>query len=109
MQGGYLSPFTKMDSLYIDNSLYENEMHFRIAKYLDEMEPLEDHEEVVIKCDTEEQYNSILDALFKAADGKLKISGVSNNPLEIIFEKDPHDSYRKFNEDKNLLKEKAVE
>lgn len=97
-QGGYLSPFNSMKSLYFDNSLYENKMHYKISKYLDELKQDPDSEELVIKCDNEEQYNSILDSLFKAADGKLKICGTSNNPLEIIVEKDPHDSYRKFDE-----------
>lgn len=98
MQGGYLTPFNKMKSLYFDDSLYENRMHYKISKYLDKMKEDPDTEELVIRCSSEDQYNSILDSLFKAADGKLKISGVSNNPLEIIVEKDPHDSYRKFDE-----------
>ena len=34
-QGGDLSPYCKLDSLYFDNSLYENEMHYRLAKYLE--------------------------------------------------------------------------
>lgn len=73
-------------------------MHFKISKYLDELKTDPEVEELVIKCDTEEQYNEILDSLFRAADGQIKICGVSNNPLEIIVEKDPHDSYRKFDE-----------
>ncbi len=104
-QGGVLSPYAKMDSMYFDNSLYENEMHFKIAKYLDEMPLDDDAEEIIIKCDTESEYNSILDALFKAGEGTLKISGVSKNPLEIIVEKDPRLSYRSFDEG-NLLEEK---
>jgi len=107
-QGGYLSPFNSMKSLYFDNSLYENKMHYKISKYLDELKQDPDSEELVIKCDNETQYNSILDSLFKAADGKLKICGTSNNPLEIIVEKDPHDSYRKFDE-KFVLEEEDNE
>lgn len=97
-QSGSLSPYCDMKSLYFDDSLYENEMHFKIAKYLDEHPLDDDHEELYIKCDTEDQYNSILDALFKAGEGKLKISGTSKDPMEIIVEKDPRDGYRKFDE-----------
>lgn len=97
-QSGSLSPYCDMKSLYFDDSLYENEMHFKIAKYLDEHPLDDDHEELCIRCDTEEQYNSILDALFKAGEGKLKISGTSNNPMEIVVEKDPRDGYRQFDE-----------
>ena len=97
-QSGDLSPYSEMHSMYFDDSLYENEMHFKIAKYLDE-NPLEDgSEEIVIKCDTEEQYNSTLDALFKAAEGRIKISGTSNNPMEIVVARDPREDYRKFDE-----------
>ena len=35
-QGGSLSPYCDMKSLYFDSELYENEMHYKIAKYLDE-------------------------------------------------------------------------
>lgn len=97
-QSGSLSPYCDMKSLYFDDSLYENEMHFKIAKYLDEHPLDDDHEELCIRCDTEEQYNSILDALFKAGEGKLKIFGTSNNPMEIVVEKDPRDGYRQFDE-----------
>ena len=97
-----LSPYNDMKSLYFDDSLYENQMHYKIAKYLDEY-PLDgDGEELVIKCDNEEQYNSVLDALFKAGENRLKISGVSNNPMEIVVEPDPRDSYRQFDES-NLM------
>ena len=107
-QSGVLSPYCQMKSLYFDDSLYENEMHYKIAKYLDEMPLGDDAEEIVIKCDNEQEYNSVLDALFRAAEHKLKISGVSNNPLEIIVEKDPHDSYRQFNE-QHVLDKREVE
>lgn len=84
--------------MYFDNSLYENQMHYRIAKILDEMGADEDTEEIRIMCDSEEEYNSVLDALFKAGENQIKIYGTSNNPMEIIVEKDPRDSYRKFDE-----------
>jgi hypothetical protein len=97
-QSGDLSPYCEMKSMYFDDSLYENEMHYKIAKYLDEYPLDDDHEEIVIKCDNEDQYNATLDALFKASEGKIKISGTSNNPMEIVVEKDPRDDYRKFDE-----------
>lgn len=97
-QSGSLSPYCDMKSLYFDDSLYENEMHFKIAKYLDEYPLDDDYEELVIKCDNEDQYNATLDALFKAGEGKFKMYGTSNNPMEIIVEKDPREGYRKFDE-----------
>ena len=97
-QGGDISPYCDVKSLYFDDSLYENEMHYKISKYLDECPLNEDEEELVIKCDSEKQYNEILDALFRSSEGKLKISGTSNNPMEIIVENDPRASYRKFDE-----------
>lgn len=103
-QSGSLSPYNDMKSMYFDDSLYENEMHYKIAKYLDEQPLEDDEEEIRIKCDNAEQYNSVLDSLFKAADGKIKIYGVSNNPMEIIVEKDPRDNYRKFDEEAFLMK-----
>jgi len=106
-QGGSLSPYCDIKSLYFDDSLYENEMHYKISKYLDEYPLDDDHEEVKIKCDNEKQYNEILDALFKAGEGKIKISGTSNNPMEIIVEKDPRTGYRKF--DENFLMEENKE
>ena len=94
-----LSPWCDMKSLYFDNSLYENEMHYKLSKYLDKY-PLDDEEEeIIITCDNEKDFNETLDALFRYGDGKLKMYGVSNNPMEIIVEKDPRDSYRKFDED----------
>lgn len=97
-QSGSLSPYCDMKSLYFDDSLYENEMHYKIAKYLDEYPLDDDSEEVVIKCDNEEQHNSILDALFKAGENKIRIYGTSNNPMEIVIEKDPREGYRQFDE-----------
>lgn len=97
-RSGSLSPYCDIKSMYFDDSLYENEMHYRVSQLLDQC-PLDDEsEELHIVCDDENQYNSILDALFKAGENKLKISGVSYNPMEIIVEKDPRDSYRKFDE-----------
>ena len=87
-----------MNSLYFDDSLYENEMHYKISKYLDENPLGDDYEELRIICDNEKEYNDTLDALFKAGENKLKMYGVSNNPMEIIVEKDPRENYRKFDE-----------
>lgn len=97
-QSGALTPYNEMDSLYFNNSLYENEMHYKISKLLDEYPLDKEYEELLIKCNNEEEYNSVLDALFKAGENKLKISGVSYNPLDIIVEKDPRLSYRTFDE-----------
>lgn len=87
-----------MKSLYFDDSLYENEMHYKISQYLDETPLDTEWEELSIKCDNEKQYNDTLDALFKSGNGKLKISGTSNNPMEIIVERDPREKYRGFDE-----------
>ena len=62
-QGGSLSPYCKMDSLYFDNSLYENQLHYRLAKYLEQYPLDPEGEQLLIKCDNEEQYNQILDAI----------------------------------------------
>ena len=87
-----------MKSLYFDDSLYENEMHYKISKYLDEYPLDDDWEEIRIKCDNETQYNQILDALCLYPQDKIQISGVSNNPMEIVIAEDPRDKYRKFDE-----------
>lgn len=97
-QSGSLSPYCDMDSLYFDNSLYENAMHYKIAQYLDQCPLDDDSEELRIVCDNEEQYNAVLDALFKAGEGKFQIYGTSNNPMEIVVERDPREGYRKFDE-----------
>ena len=97
-QSGSLSPYCDMKSLYFDDSLYENEMHYKITKYLEEYPLDEESEELVIKCDNETQYNAILDALFRASDSRITMYGTSNNPMEIIVEPDPRLSYRKFDE-----------
>ena len=97
-RSGSLSPYCNMKSLYFDDSLYENEMHYKISKLLDECPLGDDYEELCIKCDNEEEYNNVLDSLFKAGDEKFKFYGVSNNPMEIIIEKDPRDNYRQFDE-----------
>lgn len=93
-----LSPYCDMKSMYFDESLYENEMHYKIAKYLDEYPLDDDHEELRIVCDNESEYNNILNALFKAGENKIKIFGTSNNPMEIVVEKDPREGYRVFDE-----------
>lgn len=104
-RSGSLSPFNNMKSLYFDDSLYENEMHYKISKLLDEM-PDDEHDELFIKCDNEEEYNSTLDSLYKAKKDSVRFYGVSNDPYVIIVEKDPRDKYRKFNEEEFLSKEK---
>jgi len=97
-QSGALSPYCELNSMYFDNSLYENEMHFKIHQLLDKFPLDDDYEEISFRCKDENEYNSVLDALFKEGENKFKISGVSNNPMEIIVEKDPRDSYRTFDE-----------
>lgn len=87
-----------MKSMYFDESLYENEMHYKIAKLLDENPLGDDYEEFRIICDTEREYNDVLNALCHATDGKFKMYGVSYNPMEIIIEKDPRLGYRQFDE-----------
>ena len=87
-----------MKSMYFDESLYENEMHYKISKYLDEYPLDDDYEELRIVCDNEKEYNDTLNSLFKASEGKFKIFGTSNNPMEIVVEKDPRLDYRKFDE-----------
>ncbi len=103
-QGGALSPYCDMKSLYFDDSLYENALHYRLSKYMDDY-PIEDGEELVIEANNEDEYNAVLDALCHACEDKFRIYGVSNNPMEIIVEKDPRDKYRKFDEDKFLASE----
>ena len=105
-QSGSLSPFIRMDSMYFDDSLYENEMHYKIAKYLEECPLEEDEEEICIKCDNEKQYNDILDALFKFTEGKINVYGTTKDPMEIIIEPNPQDKYRKFDEG-FLMKEES--
>jgi len=97
-QSGALSPYCELNSMYFDNSLYENEMHFKIHQLLDKFPLDDDYEEISFRCKDEDEYNTVLDALFKEGENKFKISGVSNNPMEIIVEKDPRDSYRTFDE-----------
>ena len=97
-RSGDLSPFNDMKSMYFDDSLYENEMHYKIAKYLDENPLDDDWEELRIVCDSNQEYNDVLNALYHAADGKFKMYGVSHNPMEIIVEKDIREGYRKFDE-----------
>jgi hypothetical protein len=104
-QSGELSPFCDMKSMYFDDSLYENEMHYKIAKYMEEEKLDDDWESLRIVCDSEEEYNKTLDALYHASEGKLKVYGVTNEPMDIIVEKDPRDNYRKFDENQ-LMEEK---
>jgi hypothetical protein len=39
-----------------------------------------------------------LDQLCHYKDGLLKVYGTTNEPMDIIVEKDPRDNYRKFDE-----------
>lgn len=87
-----------MKSLYFDDSLYENEMHYHIAKLLDENPLDDDWEELRIVCDSNQEYNDVLNSLYHATEGKIKMYGVSYNPMEIIVEKDIRENYRKFDE-----------
>ena len=82
-------------------------MHYKIAKFLESDELDNDCEELCIKCDNEEQYNAVLDALYNIGSGKIKMYGVTNMPFEIIVEKDVRDKYRKFDES-NLATDPSV-
>jgi hypothetical protein len=97
-QSGELSPYCEMDSMYFDNSLYENEMHYKLSKYLDEDPLPDDWESIRIVCDNEEEYNKTLDKLYHYSDGIIKVYGTTNEPMDIIVEKDPRENYRKFDE-----------
>ena len=90
--------------MYFDDSLYENEMHYKISKLLDEM-PDEEHDELYIKCDSEEEFNNTLDKLYNIKKDSVRFYGVTNDPYVIIVEKDPREKYRKFNEEEFLVKE----
>jgi hypothetical protein len=94
--------------MYFDDSLYENEMHYKISQYLDEYpintlprEHEEEYEDLKIVADNAEQYNEILDSLYHYKTGKLKMSGTPKCDVEVIIDKDPREGYRKF--DENLL------
>lgn len=97
-RSGDLSPYNDMKSLYFDDSLYENEMHYHIAKLLDENPLDDDWEELRIVCDSNQEYNDVLNSLYHETEGKFKMYGVSYNPMEIIVEKDIRENYRKFDE-----------
>lgn len=97
-QGGDLSPWNQMKSFYFDDSLTENELHFKLKQFLDAHPLGDDYEELVIRCDTEESYNAMLDKLSHFPDDKISIYAVSYDPMEIIIEKDPRESYRQFDE-----------
>lgn len=88
-----------MKSLYFDDSLYVNKTHYTLAQLMEEMDTLDpDCEEVRIKCDNDEQYNAVLDSLYRYGSDKITMYGVTNMPFEIIVEKDIRDKYRKFDE-----------
>ena len=94
-----------MTSLYFDNSLYENKMHYQLSKYLDEGNVPEDYEDIRILADSETEYNESLDKLYHAKINKFIMSGTRDNPMEIIIEDDPRNKYRKFDEDTFLMKD----
>lgn len=104
-RSGSLSPYNKMTSLYFDNSLYENKMHYQLSKYLDEGNVPEDYEDIRILADNETEYNESLDKLYHAKINKFIMSGTRDNPMEIIIEDDPRNKYRKFDEDTFLMKD----
>ena len=104
-RSGSISPYNDMKSMYFDDSLYESELHYKIAKILDSFELDDEYEELRIQCDDQEQYNSVLDALYQAGDGKFKMYGVTNMPFDIIVEKDIREGYRQFDES-NLLSDR---
>lgn len=104
-RSGALSPYCDMQSLYFDDSLYENEMHYHIAQILDQLEDDPDAEELRIVCDSAEEYNKVLDALYRAGKDKFKFYGVSSAPMDIIVEEDPRTKYRQFDEENLLMKE----
>lgn len=104
LQGGSLSPWCDVKSMYFDDSLAENELHFKIKQFLDKHPREDEWEELVITCDNEEEYNRTLDNIFKFAEGKFRIYGTTNNDMEIIIEKDPRENYRQFDE-KHLIEE----
>lgn len=106
-QGGDLSPWNQLKSFYFDESLAENEIHFKIKQYLDNHPLADTYEEFIIKCDTEEEYNAMLDKLAHYANDKIKMSAVITDKTEIIIEKDPAEGYRKFDES-NLITERIV-
>ena len=104
-QSGALSPYCDMKSMYFDDSLYENEMHFKIAQYLDQTPLPDDYEEIRIAADNEADYNAILDSLYRCAKDKIQMSGVKKGPMEVIIEKDPREGYRQFDESFLMKKE----
>ena len=104
-QSGSLSPYCDLKSMYFDDSLYENEMHYKIAKLLDQYPTDYDGEEFHIKCENDIQYNEVLDKLFRFGDNKIKMYGTTNDQFEIIVAEDPRKNYRQFDEEKFLMKD----
>lgn len=102
-----LSPYCNLKSMYFDDSLYENEMHYKLDKLKDEFPLDNDWSEVRIEAANETEYNEILDKLYHYTKDRIRIFGVSNNPMEIIVEKDPRENYRQFDEEKYLVDEKT--
>lgn len=78
-------------------------MHYKISKLLDDNPLDDDSEELRIVCDTEEEFNGVLNDLCHASNNRFKMYGVSYNPMEIIIEKDPREKYRKFDEESFLV------
>lgn len=106
-QSGSLSPYCELKSMYFDDSLYENEMHYKIAKMLDQYPTDYDGEEFHIKCENDIQYNEVLDKLFRFGDNKIKMYGTTNDQFEIIVAEDPRKNYRQFDEEKFLMKDET--
>lgn len=100
-RSGSISPYIEMDSLFFDDSLYENALHYRLSKLIDEVDG-DEYESIEFDCNTEDEYNAALDALFRLGEGKVRMFGVTNHQYKIIVEKDPREGYRKFNEEAYL-------
>ena len=106
-QSGELSPWNDMKSFYFDDSLTENELHFKLNQFYDKHPLDDDWCEVRIKCKDEDSFNKNLDKLVNYTAKQIRIMGTSIDPTEIIVEKDPREGYRKFDES-HLVPEKEV-
>lgn len=101
-RSGSLTLYNDMKSFYFDDSLYENELHFKLANLTKEIG--DEEVRLVIDCDNETEYNAALDTLFHLGDGKVRMFCSEAHPYEIIVEKDPREGYRKFNEEEFLMR-----
>ena len=105
-RSGYLSPYNEMKSMYFDESLYENKMHYHINNLLNELNEMEedpDREVLYIDAPDEETYNKMLDKLYLYSDGKMQFSGETGDDVDVVVEKDVRENYRQFNEDNFLV------